>query len=202
MSEENDDAANDEAEIWRRACAGSGEAFAELFRRHRDAVFRRATALVDRVHDAEDATAIAFFELWRRRKSVTVVDGTVLPWLLVTVANTARNQRRGGVRYRRLLAAMPREVERDAEQEAVSSLETEVLGIRLREALGRLDAKDAALLTLTALDGLTVADAAPLVGLKPGAARTRLMRARRRLQSDLGPHSPHITWFLAEGEHA
>lgn len=197
MSEDNDEAA-----IWQRACGGSGEAFAELFRRHRDGVFRRATALVDRVHDAEDATAVAFFELWRRRKSVTLVDGTVLPWLLVTVANTARNQRRGGIRYRRLLAAMPREVTRDAEQEAVAAIETEVLGIRLREALARLAAKDAALLTLTALDGLTVADAAPLVGLTPGAARTRLMRARRRLQSDLGSDSPHLAWFHTEGERA
>ncbi|MBW8761020.1 MAG: sigma-70 family RNA polymerase sigma factor [Microbacterium sp.] len=198
MSEEND-----EAEIWQRACADSGDAFAELFRRHRDSVFRRASALVDRRQDAEDATAIAFFELWRRRKAVTLVDGTVLPWLLVTVANTARNQRRSGLRYRRLLATMPREeVAPDAEQEAVSIIEAEVLGVRLREALARLDAKDAALLTLTALDGLSVADAAPLLGLSPGAARTRLMRARRRLQSDLGSHSPHLTWFLAEGERA
>lgn len=193
---------NDETEIWERARADSGEAFADLFRRHRDAVFRRASALVDRAHDAEDATAVAFFELWRRRKSVLLVDGTVLPWLLVTVGNTARNQRRGGVRYRRLLAALPRSEARDAEHEAVTSMETEILGIRLREALSGLDPKDAALLTLTALDGLTVADAAPLVGLKAGAARTRLMRARRRLQQDLGPNPPHVTWFLSEGERA
>lgn len=192
----------DEAEIWRRACEGSGEAFAELFRRHRDGVFRRATALVDRVHDAEDATAVAFFELWRKRRAVPLVDGSVLPWLLVTVANTARNQRRGGVRYRRLLAAMPRAIERDAEQEAIAAMDAEVLGIRLREALARLDTKDAALLTLTALDGLTVADAAAVVGLRPGAARTRLMRARRRLQIDLGPDSHPLTWFLVEGERA
>lgn len=198
MSEEND-----EAEIWRRACTGSGEAFAELFRRHRDGVYRRASALVDRKHDAEDATAIAFFELWRRRKAVTLVDGTVLPWLLVAVVNAARNQRRSGMRYRRLLAAMPREdAAPDAEQEAISALDAEVLGVRLKEALSRLDPKDAALLTLTALDGLSVADAAPLVGLRPGAARTRLMRVRRRLQSDLESNPPHITWFLTEGERA
>lgn len=194
---------NDESDIWRRACAEDGSAFSELFRRHRDSVYRRAAALVDRLHDAEDATAIAFFELWRRRRSVTLVDGTVLPWLLVAVANTARNQRRSGLRYRRLLAAMPREDEApDAEQEAVSAIEAEVLGIRLREALARLDAKDAALLTLTAVDGLSVADAAPLLGLRPGAARTRLMRARRRLQTDLGTGSSHVAWFLTEGETA
>lgn len=193
---------NDETATWRAARDGSGEAFAHLFRRHRDAVHRRASALVDRRQDAEDATAVAFFELWRKRRSVLLVDGTVLPWLLVTVANTARNQRRGGVRYRRLLAALPREEHGDAEHEAVTAIEAAVLGIRLREALSALDPKDAALLTLTALDGLTVADAARLVGLKPGAARTRLMRARRRLQSDLSANPPHATWFLTEGERA
>lgn len=193
---------SDETAIWERARANSGEAFAELFGRHRDSVFRRAVALVDRTHDAEDATAVAFFDLWRKRSSVLLVDGTVLPWLLVTVANTARNQRRGSIRYRRLLATLPRAETRDAEQEAVASIETSVIGIRLKEALSTLDAKDAALLTLTALDGLSVADAAPLVGLKAGAARTRLMRARRRLQHDLGSNPPHVTWFLSEGEHA
>ncbi|UNK71569.1 sigma-70 family RNA polymerase sigma factor [Microbacterium sp. H1-D42] len=193
---------NDETEIWSRARTDSGEAFAELFRRHRDSVFRRAAALVDRMQDADDATAIAFFELWRKRRSVVLVDGTVLPWLLVAVTNTARNQRRGSVRYRRLLAALPRSDARDAEQEALTAIETEVLGIRLREALSVLDPKDAALLTLTALDGLSVADAAPLVGLKAGAARTRLMRARRRLQDRLGRHPSHVTWSLSEGERA
>jgi len=193
---------NDEIATWERACAGSGEAYAELFRLHRDAVFRRALALVERAHDAEDATAVAFFELWRRRKSVLLIDGTVLPWLLVTVANTARNQRRGGFRYRRLLAALPRAEVRDAEQEAVAALETKALGVRLHEALSLLDTKDAALLTLTAVDGLTVADAAPLLGLKPGAARTRLMRARRRLQRDLTVTHPHLIPFLTEGERA
>lgn len=198
MSEKNDDTA-----IWENACADRGEAFAILFRRHRDAVYRRASALVERVHDAEDATAVAFFELWRKRRSVLLVDGSVLPWLLVTVAYTARNQRRGGIRYRRLLASMPREERApDAGEEAASIIESEVLGIRLREAVARIEAKDAALLTLTAVDGLSIADAAALLGLSAGAARTRLMRARRRLQRDLEADPPHVTWFLTEGERA
>ncbi|ALX65639.1 sigma factor-like helix-turn-helix DNA-binding protein [Microbacterium sp. XT11] len=98
---------------------------------------------------------------------------------------------------------MPREgTAPDAADEAVTVIEAEVLGVHLRHALSRLDAKDAALLTLTALDGLTVADAACVVNLTPGAARTRLMRARRRLQNDLGPVAAHKTWFLTEGERA
>lgn len=192
----------DESATWERARGGSGEAYAALFRRHRDVVFRRAAALVERAQDAEDATAVAFFELWRKRRSVLLVDGSVLPWLLVTVANTTRNQRRGGIRYRRLLAALPHAETRDTELEAIAALETKALGVRLRDALSVLDPKDAALLTLTAVDGLTVADAAPLVGLKAGAARTRLMRARRRLQHHLTSNSPHHISFLTEGERA
>ncbi|WP_396133584.1 RNA polymerase sigma factor [Arthrobacter sp. 1088] len=45
-------------------------------------------------HDAEDATAAAFLELWRRREGVRLVDGSILPWLLVTTTNTARNLQR------------------------------------------------------------------------------------------------------------
>ncbi|WP_277526503.1 sigma factor [Arthrobacter sp. ES3-54] len=45
-------------------------------------------------HDAEDIMATAFLELWRRRDTVRVVEGPVLPWLLVTTANAARNSGR------------------------------------------------------------------------------------------------------------
>ncbi|MDR2999077.1 MAG: RNA polymerase sigma factor [Microbacterium sp.] len=193
---------NDEEEVWRRARDGSGEAFAELFRMHRDSVFRRAAAMLDQAHDAEDATAVAFFELWRRRRSVRVVNGTVLPWLLVTVANTARNQRRSGNRYRRLLASMPRDEAQDAESEAVEKIDAQVLGVRLRDALATLKPDDAALLVLTALDGLSVADAAQVIGVKPGTARMRLKRARDGLRAGLGSGHPWITRYDSEGELA
>ena len=74
----------EEQTSWTRALDGDGEGFATIFDSHRDRVYRHALWLTGNVHDAEDLTAGAFLELWRRRKSVRVVDGTVLPWLLVT----------------------------------------------------------------------------------------------------------------------
>jgi RNA polymerase sigma factor (sigma-70 family) len=198
MSENPDD----DATLWHDALAGSGAAFAALFRRHQARVYRRALTLVVRVPDAEDVTAAAFFELWRKRRSVRLVDGSVLPWLLVTAVNVARNQSRGAARYRRLVASLPREQTVDAESVAVTNLDTELLGVRLTEALGRLNSDDAALLVLTALDGLSVSAAAVAIGIKPGAARMRLHRARQRLQHDLGDDRPLTSPTIPEGERA
>lgn len=52
--------------------------------------------------------ATAFLELWRRRDTVRVIEGPVLPWLLVTTTNAARNSGRESLRYRKLLSSLQR----------------------------------------------------------------------------------------------
>jgi RNA polymerase sigma factor (sigma-70 family) len=193
---------NDETAIWERARAGDGAAFAELFTRHQDRVYKRALTLGSQVSNAEDVTASAFFELWRRRGSVRIVEGSVLPWLLVTTVNLARNHKRAGSRYRRLIESLPHETVVDAEFVAVTNVHTELLGVRLTEAIGRLSSQDSALLVLTVLDELSVVDAASAIGIKPGAARMRLHRARQRLQADLHTDRPLTSRATPEGEHA
>ena len=76
--------APDEAVTWRLALAGDGDAFGLIFDAHSGRVYRHARRLTNGVHDAEDVLGAAFLELWRRREDVRVVDGSVLPWLLVT----------------------------------------------------------------------------------------------------------------------
>src|SRR6478735_11743522 len=93
--------------LWEAARGGDATAFGVIFDLHRDRAFRHAYRLLQDIDDAEDAAAIGFLELWRRRDDVRVVDGSVLPWLLVTVTNTTRNLRRGRRRYRQLLMALP-----------------------------------------------------------------------------------------------
>ena len=100
----------DDAVEWMCSLEGEGNCFGVLFDRHRDRVFRLACRLVDKRRDAEDVTATAFLELWRRRRDVRLVDGSVLPWLLVTTSNVARNVGRATRHYRALLDRLPREV--------------------------------------------------------------------------------------------
>jgi RNA polymerase sigma-70 factor (ECF subfamily) len=171
----------DEAEIWARALAKDSLAYAELFDRHSVRVYRRALGMLGNVHDAEDATAAAFFELWRKHRGVRLVGGSVLPWLLVTVVNLSRNHVRGVARYRAAISAIPR-----AEQ-TVDPAELVEHRLDGTTALSGLARTDAALLVLTAVEGLTIAEAATALGLRPGAARMRLSRLRENRRLELRP---------------
>jgi len=97
----------DDAEDWAAAGRGDGEAYGRVFDRHRDRVHRHALRLVPPEVDVDDVVAVVFLEAWRRRRSARLVDGDLLPWLLVTATNVARNATRTTMRYRRLLATLP-----------------------------------------------------------------------------------------------
>jgi RNA polymerase sigma-70 factor (ECF subfamily) len=57
----------------------------------------------------------------------------------------------------------------------------------LYDALARLPERDRALMELVAVDGLSVTEAAAVLGVKPATARVRLHRSRARVQSHLQP---------------
>jgi RNA polymerase sigma factor (sigma-70 family) len=175
-----------DAPIWAAALCGDGAAFASLFDRHRRRVFQYAFHLVRSQPDAEDVVAVVFLELWRRREHVPVVEGSILPWLLVTTTNVCRNLRRGKERYRRLLERLPRTVEK-ATDPADVALDEHCLGIddNLVAALRELPSVDRQLIALVAIDGYSLRDAALAVGLSIPSAKSRLFRSRKRLRLSL-----------------
>ena len=177
---------DDEAADWAAALSNDADAFVAIFDRHHDRVYRHSLRLTGNVHDAEDVTACAFLELWRRRNAVRLVDGSPLPWLLVTTTNLARNVARGLRRYRALIASLPRaEVGRSAEDALVERMGDARLDSRMRDALAALSPSDAALISLTILEHYSPAEAALVLGISNGAARTRLHRARSRMAGAL-----------------
>ena len=183
-----------DAAEWARSMDGDGDAFGALFDRHKDRVFRHACRLVGNRHDAEDVTAVAFLELWRRRRDVRVVNGSVLPWLLVTTSNVARNSQRASRRYRQFLGRLPREpVAPDATDAALDLHPFDGIDQHLGAALRSLSGPDLQLVTLIALEDYSVADAAEVLRLTPSAAKTRLHRARHRLRAALGGLPDDVT---------
>ena len=188
-----------DAQLWSRSLSGDGAAFGVLFDLHHDRVFRHAYRLVEDRCDAEDVTAIAFLELWRRRADVRLVNDSVLPWLLVTTTNSARNLRRSVARYRRLLDTLPRTPDTaDAETAYFAAHPSEQFDRRLTAALRSLPAADLRLVSLVVLEGFTIADTARILGLSSSAAKTRLYRARVKLRTFLGD-SASTRWFVEEG---
>ncbi|WP_454812752.1 RNA polymerase sigma factor [Paenarthrobacter nitroguajacolicus] len=170
-----------DSQLWQRSLKGDGDSFGLLFDRHRDRVFRHAYRLTGDRHDAEDIMSTAFLELWRRRASVRLVDGSVIPWLLVTTTNVARNTRRTTFRYRKLLDSLPRTEEVSNAADG-PFLQTE-MDHEAAKALNTLNELDLQLVSLVIFEEYTIADAATILHLTPGAAKSRMHRARQRMKA-------------------
>ncbi|MFG6474859.1 RNA polymerase sigma factor [Microbacterium sp. P06] len=166
----------DDAALWTRVRDGDDAALAALFDRHEARLFRHAQRLLSSREDAKDAVTIAFFELWRRRESVRLVDGSPLPWLLNTVAHSARNLERSGRRYTALLERAP--IRED--QHPGAHDESGILA-----ALRRLPAKEQSVLVLTVLEGYPERDAAEALGIPVGTVKSRLARAKAKLRDEI-----------------
>lgn len=195
---------SDDEELWSRSIKGEGEAFRILYIRHRDRIFRHAYRLSSDRQDAEDIMATAFLELWRRRAKVRIVEGSVLPWLLVTTTNTARNSGRAALRYRRLLDSLPRNEETSDPTGDVFLSYQGVLDEDLSRALGVLKAEDLHLVSLVVFEDYTIAAAAAILKMTPGSAKTRLHRARQRMKNALTGTHPARTQRspVLEGERS
>lgn len=173
----------DEPAAWRHALSGDGEAFGRLFDAHGGRVFRHARRLTSDHHDAEDVVAAAFLELWRKRRDVRMVNGSVLPWLLVTATNLSLNQRRGRRRHQALLDRLPRHREERSGDGRLQPEDPEV-DPNLVTSIRGLSNVDQQLLALVALEGFPLREAAEALGLSEQAARSRWQRVRRRLAAD------------------
>lgn len=185
------DMSSEERAEWADALSGSAAAFAAVFDRHKSRVFRHAVYQLGHREDAEDATAAAFLELWRRRRHVTVIDGSVLPWLLVTTTNLSRNIGRSRRRYGELLKRLPRGHDSPDDVEAVtqSRLDAQRQVEKLVPAFDQLTDQDRSLLVLVAFEDLPIATAARALGMSAPTARSRLHRMRARLRHQLEPSS-------------
>lgn len=169
----------DEFQLWSASLRGDDRAFSEIFDAHQARVVRHASRLVEGQSDAEDVAAAAFLELWRLRRRVRIVNGSVLPWLLATTTNIARNTTRSLRRYDRLLHSIPRALEESTDPAELVSTQFDEQQTRLLEhAMRSMSRADSTLLILTAVEGLTTADAARAIGIRPDTARVRLHRAK------------------------
>ncbi|WP_260981029.1 RNA polymerase sigma factor [Curtobacterium pusillum] len=196
---------DDDEGLWRAARNGDARAYERVYDRHRDRVFGQAARLLRSRIEAEDVTALVFLEAWRRRADVRIVDGSVLPWLLVTTNNVVRNVARAARRHR---AAMERiaslaPVRADAE-EAFEDVDSGPERSAVRRALAALRPSDREVLVLCVVGELPMQAAAAAMGVPVGTVKSRLSRAKRRLADRLGgsPAGPDPLHDLTSKEGA
>jgi RNA polymerase sigma-70 factor (ECF subfamily) len=177
-----------DAELW---TAGDADAFGQLFARHARAVYNHAFRLCGSWSVAEDVTQNTFATAWRRRRDARLVDGSVLPWLLVVATNTARTEHRSRRRWQALLRRVPPEPEGtcDPADEVADRLRDEQ---RMRDLLAlvrKLPRAEREALALCVWSAVPYPQAAAILGVSEGAVRSRVSRARSRLARMVAAHA-------------
>jgi RNA polymerase sigma factor (sigma-70 family) len=165
-----------------RVRASDADAFAVLFDQHAPAVYRYASGLSGNWSAAEEVVSLTFLEAWRLRQTVKPDGGSLRPWLLGIAVNVTRNQARAARRHRAALRRLPAPQDMpDFADELSGRLDDRNRLAALRAAVRGLPPRERDVLVCV-WSGLTSAEAAQALGVPEATVRTRLARARRRLQ--------------------
>lgn len=163
---------------------GEQSALNQLFDRHKGAVFWTAMRTLLSRPDAEEIAVDAFLTLWEKRRKVALYGESVLPWLLATTKNLARNRARA-IR-RRYTARLDDEPERPSEALSVEEqTELEDAMAQIDAILASLPLVDRQVFTLCVVEDLPYKQAAYRLGISHAAVRNRLSRVRSRLRDGL-----------------
>ena len=165
------------------AAGGDRQAFAELYRRHLDAVYARLTRVIGPTADRDDLVQQIFLDVYRalRRFRGDASFATFLHRIVLNVAFEHLERRR-----RTRQRSAPLEAEQLETLIAPGSSPEERARQRqeLRRLFGlldRLSTKRRAAFVLVAVENLTFEEAAALLEATPGAVKQRVLEARREL---------------------
>ena len=167
-----------------RIRAGDNDAFGALFDEHADAVYRHAVWSGGDPAQAEDVVSLTFLEAWRLRESLHPDGDSLRPWLLGIATNVLRNRRRAARRHREALRRLPiRDTVPDFADEVVARMHDAEQAAAAVAALRSLRRSDREVFQLCVWAQLDYAAAAEALGVPVGTVRSRLSRARARLQA-------------------
>ena len=175
--------AADESTLLGELAEGGEGALAALFERHRRAVYAQAFMETGSRADAEEVLQDVFLLLWQKRRRIRLVGGSVLPWLLVTARNLARNRRRYQQR-RSTVQLFEGLADQGEDPEAIVARGE--LARLLERALAGLDEIDRRIVQCCLVDGMSYREAAAQLQSTHATVRSRLSRARSSMRAQLG----------------
>ncbi|MGD0580534.1 MAG: RNA polymerase sigma factor [Bryobacteraceae bacterium] len=152
--------------------------FERLMGLHERLVLRTALRLLGRMEDAQDASQEVFLRLYRHLGSVA--QAALEAWLYRTAVNVCFDLLR---KRPRLAEPGP---EPSVEPAAGQDLEAADKRRLLEQGLKRLTPQERAALVLCAIEGLSTAEAAGVMGVAEGTVRSHLSLARKRLKEYVG----------------
>lgn len=155
---------------------GDLDAFTSLYRRHGGDVLRYCWSKTGQQQAAEDLAQETFAVAWAKRARATIVDESLLPWLLAISRNHCNNYLRRQVRRHALPLREEEPAPATADEDAAW----------LRKELGKLSPLDRQLCRLCLVEGLSYREAADALDTTAAAVGKRIQRARARLRAAMG----------------
>jgi RNA polymerase sigma-70 factor (ECF subfamily) len=158
------------------------DCFEEFFRENYQRLFQYVARRVPNAQ-VDDVVAASFMVAWRKFEHTT---NPTLPWLLRIASYEVSNHRRSLRKWNNVVSF---EVVEDYLSTSTSS---DVDGVEIDAALGRLSDADREILRLIHWDSLTRAEAGEVLRLTPNATNVRYHRALRRLRDQMPPKHRRI----------
>ena len=179
----------------RSAAGGDANAFEELVRRHAGLVLGLGIRVLGSRADAEALLQDVFMKIHGALPSFRG-ESTFKTWVARVTLNAARNRKRDEGRRLRLVTSLDAPLKGDENStladrisDGAPSPERQALSMdaraRIERALARLPEEFRVVLILREIEGLSYDEIALALEIQPGTVKSRLARARGRLQEEL-----------------
>ena len=169
--------------------AGDVDAFEKIVDRHKNRLFNFVYRFVGDRETAEDIVQETFLRAFRRRKEYRAI-ANFSTWLFTIAGNLAKSELRRRKRWRFLYLNWDEETETgidipDESQRPDLVTETSLADRQIQEAIESLPANYRKVVLLRDVEGLSYQEIAEIVGRPVGTVKSRVNRARLRLQRRL-----------------
>jgi RNA polymerase sigma-70 factor, ECF subfamily len=188
-----DYAALSDADLAARASARDGQAIRLITARNNQRLFRAAWSVLKNRADAEDAVQDAYVKAFAGGASFAG-HALLSTWLTRIVINEALARKRASLRRKRSLDkadVAQLEEYRTSMSASFTSPELQIaraeLAKALETAIAKLPDDFRAVFVLRDIEGMSVEETAEALGVGANTIKTRHLRARRRLRTDLDP---------------
>jgi len=171
----------EDRELVRRVLAGQTDDFRVLLDRHQQSIFRFALRLLGSREEAEDVTQEAFLAAFANLAGYDSVRSAFSTWLFTIARNRCINL----LKQRRPIAL--NELDAIADVSPADPIVRQELSRQLDRALAALPVEQRSAFVLAEIEELPYAEIARIERTSFGTVKSRIHRAKQRLQSLLEP---------------
>jgi RNA polymerase sigma-70 factor (ECF subfamily) len=169
---------------------GDERAVQVLVDRHGDTLYSLAYSILQDAADAEEVTADAFHQAWRRAASFDPARASVIAWLAVITRSRSldrlRSRKSEGV-HLRIESSVPGDPPARGEDSPDRELEATEAKRLVGRAIGELPEPQRRVIELAYFSGLSQSEIADRLAIPLGTVKTRTLAALKRLREALGP---------------